>query len=235
LGGALKVSLANGFEPRVGDKFSVLTFPSSMGAFDTIHLPQTNRYGWEVAYSNTAVTLTVLSDIAPTATTQAASDITSADATLHGSVNPSGVPTVAWFEYGLTPAYGSRTVAADVGSGLGAVAFQQAITGLLPGTNYHYRVVATNQGGMALGADLVFQTAAPVTPPVISAHELLGTGQFRLRFDSTPGTSFSVLVSTNLADWNPLGPAVELTPGHFEFTDPEAPGHPTRFYRLRTP
>ena len=71
--------------------------------------------------------------------------------------------------------------------------------------------------------------------PTISAYELLGNGHFRLRFDSAPGTTYSVLVSTNLSDWNPLGPAAELTPGHFEFTDTDAPGRPTRFYQLRTP
>ncbi|HXJ60568.1 MAG TPA: hypothetical protein VNU68_28310, partial [Verrucomicrobiae bacterium] len=109
------------------------------------------------------------------------------------------------------------------------------VGGLLSNTNYHYRVVATNYGGIAVGADVLFQTAAPVPPPRISAYELLPNRQFRLRFDYAPGTSFSVLVSPNLSGWTALGPAVELTPGHFEFTDGDAPNHPQRFYQLRSP
>jgi hypothetical protein len=35
------------------------------------------------------------------------------------------------------------------------------LTGLAPGTTYHYRVVATTATGNALGADKTFKTAAP--------------------------------------------------------------------------
>jgi len=43
--------------------------------------------------------------------------------------------------------------------------------------------------------------------------------------------AYSVLMSTNLADWEYLGPA---TP-RYEFLDTNAPTMPGRYYRLRWP
>ncbi len=45
--------------------------------------------------------------IPPAVTTLAASGIGATNATLNGSVNPNGAATTAWFQYGLTTAYGS--------------------------------------------------------------------------------------------------------------------------------
>lgn len=184
---------------------------------------------------NTTFTLVVLPATAPTAATLAASGLGPDYATLNAQVNPMGAQTVAWFDYGPTAAYGNRTEAVHMGNASNLVAFNQVVTGLLSDTNYHYRVVATNQGGLSLGADLVFETSIAITSPTLSAYELLGNGQFRLRFDAAPGSGFNVLVSSNLIDWIGLGPASETSPGHFEFTDAAAPGHATRFYRLRSP
>ena len=48
--------------------------------------------------------------------------------------------------------------------------------------------------------------------------------------DSTAG-AYSVLASTNLADWEYLGPAIPL----YLFTDTNAPALPQRYYRLQWP
>ena len=45
---------------------------------------------------------------APAATTLAASAITHSGATLNGTVNANGLPTLAWFEYGFPPRRGRR-------------------------------------------------------------------------------------------------------------------------------
>src|SRR5262249_36244994 len=133
----------------------------------------TNIAGQASRLSSNAV-LTVLPATAPTATTLAATGLTANSATANANINPMGAPTVAWFDYGLTAAYGNRTVPTNVGQASNAIPFAQVVTGLATNTTYHYRVVATNYGGMALGADLTFQTAAPTvgTDPFYSFREV---------------------------------------------------------------
>jgi hypothetical protein len=73
---------------------------------------------------------------------------------LEGSVNPAGLATTYYFQYGPTVAYGSVTPTLPVGSGTTAVKVGQPVNGLLIG--YHYRIVAANSAGVATGADRVF-------------------------------------------------------------------------------
>jgi uncharacterized delta-60 repeat protein len=100
----------------------------------------------------------------PAVTTLAASNITTTEATLNGSANPSNATTVAWFDYGPTASYGSSSAITNVGNGSNSVAVAVSIGLLSPGTTYHYRLVATNCVGATLGGDLTFQTV-PLTPP----------------------------------------------------------------------
>jgi sugar lactone lactonase YvrE len=96
----------------------------------------------------------------PTATTQAATGVTSTGATLQGTVNPRGIATTYRFEYGPTTAYGTKAPAPDAsaGSGVADAAVSKAISGLTAGTTYHFRVVATNAEGTTFGADQTFST-----------------------------------------------------------------------------
>jgi hypothetical protein len=102
--------------------------------------------------------------VAPAATTGPAGTVTDHSATLNGSVNASGAPTAYHFEYGPSTAYGSATPSADAGSG-GVVAAAATVAGLSPATTYHYRLVATNAGGVVKGADQTLTTASPPQPP----------------------------------------------------------------------
>ena len=74
----------------------------------------------------------------------------------------------------------------------------------------------------------------PLAPIIIDcAH--LPDAQFQLVINGQAGASYSVLASLDLTAWEVLGMATEISPGVFEFTDAEAPNHPTRFYRLSSP
>lgn len=95
---------------------------------------------------------------APKATTGNAREVGYATATLTGSVNPNEENTSYYFQYGPTKAYGSQTAISDVPSGKSAVSIKLAITGLLPITIYHYRLVAVNASGVATGTDRTVQT-----------------------------------------------------------------------------
>jgi hypothetical protein len=77
-------------------------------------------------------------------------------AVLQGSVNPEGAETTYYFRYGPTPAYGSQTTPASAGKGTTKVKVGQTVAHILPG--YHYRLVATNALGTALGKDRTFST-----------------------------------------------------------------------------
>jgi hypothetical protein len=93
-------------------------------------------------------------------TTNAASGIAQSIATLTGSVNPNGTATSVFFEYGTTMNYGSTTALQSIGAGSSAVAVSQAVAGLLCGTLYHFRAVATTPYATTRGLDQTLTTAA---------------------------------------------------------------------------
>jgi hypothetical protein len=97
------------------------------------------------------------------AMTQAASGITDTGATLNGTVDSKGFDTTYHFEYGTSTSYGSKTADASAGAGSGAALVSAAVSGLAPGTTYHFRLVATNANGTSNGADMTF-----ATPPIVT-------------------------------------------------------------------
>jgi hypothetical protein len=74
--------------------------------------------------------------------------ISSTSATLTALIDPHGVSTTYYFEYGTTTAYGSDIPVApgdSIGSGESSVEVTRHIQGLSPSTLYHYRVVAVSE------------------------------------------------------------------------------------------
>jgi streptogramin lyase len=105
--------------------------------------------------------------VPPGASSTVATGVADNSATVNGSVRPNSQATTYYFEYGQTTAYGSTTTAAGAGSGASPQAFGAGLNGLTAGTQYHYRVVATNGSGTSVGGDLTFTTTgtAPTPPP----------------------------------------------------------------------
>jgi hypothetical protein len=68
---------------------------------------------------------------------------------------------------------------------------------------------------------------------------VLPNGAFQLSFVNTPGQSYTVVGSTNvalpLASWPVLGNPSEIVPGQYVFTDPSATNNAKTFYRVRSP
>jgi hypothetical protein len=100
---------------------------------------------------------------APVAATGSATGVTVNSATLNGTVDPNGRSATAYFEYGTSTSYGSRTPAKSVGSGTTVTAVSASVSGLRPGRIYHFRLVARSDAGTSRGADRTFSTAGPPT------------------------------------------------------------------------
>jgi phosphodiesterase/alkaline phosphatase D-like protein len=110
-----------------------------------------------LAFAGAAVAAT------PSAITGPVNSVGPTTATVTGTVNPNGQATTWYVEYGTSTAYGARTANQSAGSGTANTAVSANLTGLTPGTTYHYRVVATNSSGTARGSDGIFTTSsAPV-------------------------------------------------------------------------
>ncbi|MBK8090761.1 MAG: cadherin-like beta sandwich domain-containing protein [Verrucomicrobiaceae bacterium] len=96
---------------------------------------------------------------APTATTLASTSVGTTTATLNATVNPNGSVTTALFQSGTSISYGTNSpITLTAPSGVTAENVSLELTGLLPGTTYHFRVSASNLGGTDNGDDLTFTT-----------------------------------------------------------------------------
>ncbi len=97
----------------------------------------------------------------PSAITGAASGVTSTGATLNAVTDAEASATTYYFEYGPTMSYGEEAPfgGATVTGYTKPDGLTQAVSGLKPQTEYHFRVVATSAGGTTYGADRVFWTA----------------------------------------------------------------------------
>jgi len=103
------------------------------------------------------LTITYMEIVAPTVTTNPATDIKATSATLKGTlVDDGGEACQVRFQYGLTDAYGTDT-AWQPGKVTGNT-FEQLIGGLTPNTTYHFRAQAKNSAGTASGDDITFTT-----------------------------------------------------------------------------
>jgi len=77
---------------------------------------------------------------------------------VRATVDPRGVETTYYMQYGATAAYGAQTPPLVVGSGTQEVRVTQSILGLQANTTYHYRTIASSAAGTIMGEDRVFTT-----------------------------------------------------------------------------
>ncbi|HWD92130.1 MAG TPA: LamG-like jellyroll fold domain-containing protein [Verrucomicrobiae bacterium] len=177
------------------------------------------------------------------------------------SINPNGSPTMVSIDYGLTAGYGAvsstnilpglftpQTTTFDVPLSAD-FAFHWSVfatNGMdsIPGSVFTpdqlFVVPAAFPLGDANGDGIVDQSELnavysnylPNSPWLLMTN-IAGLGQTNVSFalSNSPLGAYSVEVSTNLTDWQLLGPA---TPRYL-FTDTNAPAAPQRYYRLHYP
>ncbi len=80
------------------------------------------------------------------------------EAGVSARIDPNELASSYIIEYGPTTAYGSATAPVNIGDGTSQIAVSTQISGLQPETVYHFRVVASNEGGVTPSADTTFTT-----------------------------------------------------------------------------
>ncbi|MDQ6803774.1 MAG: hypothetical protein M3065_02145 [Actinomycetota bacterium] len=114
-----------------------------------------------------AVASIAWAETTPAVVTGAATGISNSSAVLKATVNPGGGSTAYSFQYGPTTQYGALSGTGHV-SGTKAVGVTKTLTGLTPGTPYHYAIQAANKSGSTIGRDRVFTTTGHPPPGAIT-------------------------------------------------------------------
>jgi hypothetical protein len=106
-------------------------------------------------------------------------------------------------------------------------------------------VVVRNDGAsgyvIADAVEFVSVATDPPAPGVVAQRPqftnviMQTNGQFQLHFKGDTNSSYHVWASTNLVNWQDLGPGVLTTNGAFQFIDAGSTNQPQRFYRVVNP
>jgi hypothetical protein len=102
----------------------------------------------------------------PAARTDAASEVTQTSVTLSGVVEPQRLQTSYEFEVGTDTTYGGAKLFGNAGRSAGPEPVSSTLAYLIPGTTYHYRLVAANEDGVTYGQDVTFTTPGVPSPIV---------------------------------------------------------------------
>ncbi len=155
---------------------------------------------------------------APQVVASAAGPVSTTSAVLAGTVNPEGLSTTYSFQYGPADCASNpcTTVPAtpqSAGTGTDRVFEAESVSGLEPGTKYHFRLLATNGTGSGVSDDRTFTTrtgALPtfpgrgyekVSPDDKHGYDLSGSGVAA----ATPSGDRVVFQSTGALPGSPVG------------------------------
>jgi hypothetical protein len=142
-------------------------------------------------------------------TTDARPDVVAA--TVFGDVDTADLPTVWGFQYGQTTDYGQWSTFGAILAGNGTQLVAAYLTGLTPGTTYHYRLVAApattsplDTTDQTAGTDETFTTQREQlhldSPALIAAS---GTVQIQLQCESRTTCNGVLLLRTQRARRKP--------------------------------
>ena len=131
---------------------------------------------------------------------------------LSGAVAPEGARTRYWFEYGETEAFGQSTPGGEVPAGTGvATVAPEAISGLTPGTLYHYRLRAKNKWHEAFGETQTFTTASDSSTVSSGGPPTTSSGGSELGASLTPAMT-QPLAPASTAPTTPTTPTAPTAP-----------------------
>ena len=79
---------------------------------------------------------------------------------------------------------------------------------------------------------LIRTSLVPIVPAVLTGGSFQPGGLFQLNFIGDPAAPYTMWGSSNLVNWNPLGPPDLISNSGFFFWDTNATSYPNRFYRV---
>jgi hypothetical protein len=124
----------------------------------------------------------------PSANTEPATAVTTNQAVLNSFINPNGLTTDAWFEWGSGGNLSNSTIRQSIGNGPLGLNFTHNLTGLISNIVYSFRVVAQNSAGTSFGDVLTFKTQN-IPPPQGMAPKVVTV-------DAVPGQNSASLSGT---------------------------------------
>ena len=157
-------------DTKTGNRYQNVTANiNGLTASTTYHyrIVTTNSFGTRYGSDRTFTTLPPTGR--PVVTTDPASLIASFSARVNGSLDPHGLTTTVYFQYGTTTGYG-LTTAPHSHTGNTFLNITANVSGLAASTTYHFRTVAINSAGTTYGADRTFQTLNATGPPILLAN-----------------------------------------------------------------
>jgi Trypsin/Fibronectin type III domain len=159
----LDVATNNSFTNYVTG-YQNLNVGNALGRSVTGLSPSTTYYYRVRAYNgngtsgnSNVVSVTTLSPIGPPIAITKPATVWDYSVDLNGTVNPHGLSTTVYFQYGRTINYGSRTPN-QTKTGNGYQHVSAILFGLSSHTTYHFRIVASNSRGTRYGGDKTFTT-----------------------------------------------------------------------------
>lgn len=187
--------------------------------------PSSNSYEWHIPtdinstdcrikivgyYNNNSVTdvsndyFSILQNT-PNVSTDSVNNVTQNSAQINGSINPNGLNTSYYFEWGTTDSYGNQTASQNVGTDPNTVSVSQVLTDLTPNTVYHYRIVAENDAGTSYGNNKTFQTTlSHDTSDTKIAFVSNRDGNYEIYLMNSDGNNLVRLTNNDSADLQPV-------------------------------
>lgn len=165
-------------QPLVGNEPGLLAYlPFNEGTGDFTADPTGHGYWGQLMGSPARVVSEALNRAV--CVTLPVTNFSNLTAGLNAAANPAGLAMQVWFEWGTTTNYGQATAPQAVGSGASVLLVSQMLSGLAPGTDYHFRAVASNANEVVRSLDVAFRTSGPqvqTLPPMTS-----GAGSMAVR------------------------------------------------------